>query len=146
VSTKGRAAVVIVLSVLFGVVIGAAGDHLFFIHGHRPPLRHTPEMDARFIGELDHRLALSAPQKEQIAQILKRSAEDFDRLFRETRPRIHARMLQQDQEIEQVLTPAQRETFRRMKPLGPGPGGPPPRGLGGPAGRPPDGPPPGDSR
>jgi len=60
-------------------------------------------MDARFIGQLDHRLGLSATQKEQVAGILKRSAEDFDRLFRETRPRIHARMLQQDQEIEQVL-------------------------------------------
>jgi Spy/CpxP family protein refolding chaperone len=139
VSTKGRAAAVILVSVLFGVVIGAAGDHLFFIHGHRPPLRHTPEMDARFIGELDHRLGLSTAQKEQIATILKRSAEDFDRLFRETRPRIHARMLQQDREIEQILTPEQRETFRTMKPLGPGPGGARPPGPGAP---PPDGPPP----
>jgi Spy/CpxP family protein refolding chaperone len=143
VSTKGRAAALIVLSVFFGFVIGAIGDHLFFVHGHRPPLRHTPEMDARFIGLLDQKLDLSPAQKQQIAVVLKRSAEDFDRLFRETSPRIRARMLQQNREIEQVLTPAQRETFRKMKPPGPGPGGPRPRGPGGP---PPDGPPPAESR
>jgi Spy/CpxP family protein refolding chaperone len=122
VSTKWRAATVILVSVLFGVVIGAVGSHLLF-HPHRPPMRHTPEMDARFIGALDRKLDLSPLQEQQVAAILKRSGADLEVLFRETRPRIRARLTQQDHEIESVLTPEQREKFRTMK--RPGSGMPP---------------------
>lgn len=111
-SPKSRAVVVVLLSVLLGAILGIAVDRALGRGGIRPPdPRKAGEHFARM---LDRRLDLTAEQKKQIETILQRHGEENEAIFRETRPRIHARMEQTDREIEAVLTPEQREKFRKL--------------------------------
>lgn len=89
-------------------------------------------------GPLDERLRLTPQQRDTIRRIVARDRAKADSLFREMRPRLRARFDSTTAAVEAVLTPEQREEFRRFReeqrerrrarrgwnrPRGPGPGG-----------------------
>jgi Spy/CpxP family protein refolding chaperone len=66
-------------------------------------------------GEMGDRLGLTAQQRDSIQRILERDRAKADTLFREMRPRLRARFDSTRSAIEAVLTPEQREEFRRIR-------------------------------
>lgn len=81
-----------------------------------------PRMDPRpfpNLKELQRRMALSAAQREQIAAIFAKYRGQIQEHLRQVRPPMHELMHQMRAEIEQILTPEQREQFQRLAtPLG----------------------------
>lgn len=66
-------------------------------------------------GPLDERLGLTPQQRDTIRRIVERDRAKADSLFREMRPRLRARYDSTSAAIEAVLTPEQREEFRRFR-------------------------------
>lgn len=66
-------------------------------------------------GPLGDRLRLTAAQRDTIARIVERDRRKADSLFREMRPRLRARFDSTTTAIEAVLTPEQRDEFRRWR-------------------------------
>lgn len=66
-------------------------------------------------GPLDDRLRLTPQQRDTIQRIVERDRHKADSLFRQMRPRLRARFDSTRTAIDAVLTPAQREEFRRFR-------------------------------
>jgi Spy/CpxP family protein refolding chaperone len=66
-------------------------------------------------GPLDDRLRLTPRQRDTIQRIVQRDRQKADSLFREMRPRLRARFDSTRTAVEAVLTPQQREEFRRFR-------------------------------
>ncbi|HEX2189555.1 MAG TPA: hypothetical protein VHG51_11685 [Longimicrobiaceae bacterium] len=66
-------------------------------------------------GPLDERLRLTPAQRDTIQRIVERDRARADSLFREMRPRLRARYDSTVAAVEAVLTPEQREEFRRFR-------------------------------
>jgi Spy/CpxP family protein refolding chaperone len=112
-SPRSRAALVIVLSLIAGAILGIAADRTVLQRvGRRPPdPRRAGEHFARM---LEHRLDLTDEQKAKVQAIISRHSDATEAIFRETQPRIHAQMEATDREIEALLTPEQREKFHEL--------------------------------
>ena len=109
-NAKVLAAIAIVITLVVGVVLGVVGDRLFLmIH---PPRRHSPQMIVR---HLAYRLDLSDQQRQQLTEIVTRHEQRIAALHESTRPAVQQELEQANREIEQILTPEQREKFARMK-------------------------------
>lgn len=142
---------------LLGMAAGVLATHLYYARQLQGP-GGPPMMAGRFFSHrLERRLGLTPEQKGEIDAILERTRRQADALRGELRPRVRELMEEANEEIEQVLTPAQREAWDELRrdhrrradqfllgppPHGPGHGpGPGP----GPGPRPRRRPPPGDS-
>jgi hypothetical protein len=80
-------------------------------------LRSPTDADRRAIrAELTRQLQLSPQQADTIDSIMNRRSGEFRALRDEMRPRVQQLVDAVHASIEQVLTPAQREQFRRMQP------------------------------
>lgn len=66
-------------------------------------------------GPLDDRLRLTPQQRDTIQRIVERDRQKADSLFREMQPRLRARFDSTRAAVEAVLTPQQREEFRRFR-------------------------------
>jgi len=64
---------------------------------------------------LADRLRLTPQQRDSIERIMERDRQKADALFREMRPRLRARFDSTRVAVEAVLTPEQREEFRRYR-------------------------------
>jgi Spy/CpxP family protein refolding chaperone len=96
---------------VLGVIAGGLATHLFY--AKQLPARGEP---GPFFGEFLRRgLDLSREQERQIQEILFRTRHEAAELRQELRPRVHELMEEATREIEQVLTPEQREAFARMR-------------------------------
>jgi hypothetical protein len=105
-----------------GVVLGVTLDrvimhnrmlHRFFGRGaHEPPLEMRHHMVRRLTRELD----LSEAQRALVDSILARQDSTLHELMRDLRPRFQELTSDTHTRIESVLTPAQLEKFRSMKP------------------------------
>ena len=98
-----------------GIAVGAMGTHVFYdrhlAHQERPhPGMHRPHMTDRLL----HRLRLTDEQQETIDDILERIHDEASDLRHDLQPRIHALMEHAHEEIEEILTPEQREKFKRF--------------------------------
>lgn len=135
-SPRLLAAVVVVLALVIGVVIGAVGSRRFMMQGRgefgrRPPFgfgargprSHGPSdrMRQRFASEL----GLSPTQIVQVDSIMSRSMTQREALDDSIRPRMRALLDSTRAQIERVLTPDQRQKFEAMhaRERGGGPGG-----------------------
>lgn len=79
-------------------------------------LRSPSEADRRAIrAELTRQLQLTPQQADTIDSIMNRRAGQFRALRAEIRPRVQQLVDDVHASIDQVLTPAQRERFRRLK-------------------------------
>ncbi len=80
-------------------------------------LRSPTDADRRAIRrELTLQLNLTAAQADSIDSIMNRRSGEFRALRAELRPRVQGLVDSVHESIEQVLTPAQRELFRRLQP------------------------------
>jgi Spy/CpxP family protein refolding chaperone len=137
---KRSAGLLAVLGVfVVGVAIGIVGTHLFYAQMMRRPSGPPGFMGRPFVERLESRLDLTADQRREIDEILRRSREEGENLRHEMQPRLRSLFDSTEAEIEAVLTPEQQEKFRQLREtqrghmdrfLGPGggrgPHGPPP--------------------
>jgi hypothetical protein len=80
-------------------------------------LRSPTDADRRAIrGELTRQLSLTPQQAATIDSIMNRRSGEFRALRAELRPRVQGLVDSVHASIEQVLTPAQRDVFRRLQP------------------------------
>lgn len=75
----------------------------------------TPEERRRIRNELARELKLTPAQDSAIDAIMMQRASEFSALREEIRPRVERLVSDVRSDMEQVLTPAQREHFRRLQ-------------------------------
>ncbi len=108
-SNKLLAAVALLITFVVGAILGVVGDRLWVImHPRRP----SPEMIVR---HLTYRLHLSDQQRAQVTDIVARHQQRIAAVTSATRPAVQQELEQANREIEQILTPEQRETFAKMR-------------------------------
>ena len=106
-----------------GVLLGAALDrflvHRRAVHGflggrgpHEPPL----EMRTHLVRWLASKLDLTDAQRTQVDSILTRQDSTLHLLMGEMRPRFEGLATETHAKIETVLTPGQRDRFRKLGP------------------------------
>jgi len=126
-----RALAVIVISaiILASVVAGVAIDRVLLrapaaptmladtgFHPLSSALRSpTPEERRRLRNELARELSLTPAQDSAFDAIMMQRAGEFSALREEIRPRVERLVSDVRSDMEQVLTPAQRERFRRLQ-------------------------------
>jgi hypothetical protein len=104
------AAIALVITFVVGAVLGVIGDRIWVtIHGGP---RHSPQMLVR---HLTYRLHLSDQQRAQVSEIVMRHQQRIAAITTTTRPAVQQELEQANREIEQILTPEQRETFAKMR-------------------------------
>jgi hypothetical protein len=113
---RRAAAVATVLGVfLLGAVVGALGTHVVHLDRRLGLPAGPPEFG--LVGAwLERRLDLTREQSERIEAILDRHHQEMFELRREMMPEFETRFTATVEEIEAVLTPEQRERFRRIHP------------------------------
>ncbi len=109
----GAVAAVLALFAL-GVIAGGLATHLFYAKNLGRPGR-PPWVPPKIFEEPLRGLDLSREQEHEIREILRRTRREAAALREELRPRVHELMEKAVREIEQVLTPEQREAFARMR-------------------------------
>ena len=125
---RSLAVVVIGAIMLAGVVAGVAIDRVLLapsaqavfpdtgFHPLSSALRSpTPEERRRLRAELSRQLALTPAQDSAFEAIMMQRAGEFSALREEIRPRVDRLVSDVRSDMEQVLTPAQRERFRRLQ-------------------------------
>jgi Spy/CpxP family protein refolding chaperone len=96
-------------------VIGIVGDRLLLFHRHQLVARGAFEASSsRIVDRLAHDLDLSSTQRAAVEQIVRRRHDRIGSIWTNVRPQVRSEMDQAHREIEAVLTPQQREKFRRM--------------------------------
>jgi Spy/CpxP family protein refolding chaperone len=115
------AGVVIVLVLLAGVAIGYFLHHAVqWRHGPPgfgvggPPSGPPPQLKSRMLERLDRELKLTPEQHTKIDSVLTRRETDLRALMAETRPRFDSIATRTRSEIQEVLTPEQREEFAKI--------------------------------
>jgi Spy/CpxP family protein refolding chaperone len=130
-AVPARAVAVVVIIAIIGasVVAGVAIDRVLLgrrsapamfpdtgFHPLSSALRSpTPEERRRLRAELSHELALTPAQDSAIDAIMMQRAGEFSALRDEIRPRVERLVSDVRSDMEQVLTPSQRERFRRLQ-------------------------------
>lgn len=112
------AAVTLLATFGAGAAVGAAVER-----GRAPAAPPAPAAESRpgarppvfAEGPLDGRLELTRAQRDSISLILTRDRARADSLYREFRPRLRSRFDSTAAAVEAVLTPEQREEWRRIR-------------------------------
>ena len=129
VPARSLAVVVMAAILVAGVVAGVAVDRLLLasrgrtavfpdtgFHPLSSALRSpTPEERRRIRAELTRQLALTPSQDSAFEAIMMQRAGEFSALREEIRPRVERLVSDVRSDMEQVLTPTQREQFRRLQ-------------------------------
>ncbi len=109
------AAVVVVVSLLTGVVVGIAVDRRVLVH--RGPFMvsrghwHGPIVP----GRLEHELGLTPSQSAAVDSVMRHRMAERDSLMAHTFPVMRALLDSTRIDIERVLTPEQRAKFEKMR-------------------------------
>ena len=125
---RSLAVIVIVAIIIASVVGGIAIDRVLLqapaptmladtgFHPLSSALRSpTPEERRRIRNELAKELNLTQAQDSAIDAIMMQRASEFSALREEIRPRVERLVSDVRSDMEQVLTPAQREKYRRLQ-------------------------------
>ncbi|MBA2627776.1 MAG: hypothetical protein H0U85_07165 [Gemmatimonadales bacterium] len=125
--SRGKAAALLVLVFLAGLLAGAAGMRVMgrgAFDGRRGP-RRGPDS---FVQMLTKELDLSAPQQDSVRAILARRTAAMDSMWREIGPRFETLKGTVRSDIRMQLTPDQQRKFaemnKRFDRMRPAPGGP----------------------
>jgi hypothetical protein len=115
-NTKTMAALVVVVALIAGAVLGIVGDRAWLWHMHRllPGPRAERFVAGRIVDHLDRELHFTPPQKSAVQQILDRHRARIDAISAAVRPQMRQEIDATNAEIEKVLTPEQRTKFRDM--------------------------------
>jgi Spy/CpxP family protein refolding chaperone len=123
------AAIVIGAIVVASVVAGVAIDRVLLRAPARPPMfadtgfhplssvlrSPTPEERRRIRSDLSRELNLTPAQDSAFDAIMMQRAVEFSALREEIRPRVERLVSDVRSDMEQVLTPEQRERFRQLQ-------------------------------
>jgi hypothetical protein len=115
---RGTAIALLVLAFLLGAVVGGLSFELLHLRrmvGWHHGVDGPPELGF-LVRRLERRLDLSPEQTRHVEAIVERARDDLWELRRQVAPRIHTRMEEARAEIEELLTPEQREELRRLGP------------------------------
>jgi Spy/CpxP family protein refolding chaperone len=126
---RWTAVIVIGAIVAASVVAGIAIDRVLLRAPTAPPMfsdtgfhplssalrSPTPEERRRLRGQLSRELALTPAQDSAIDAIMMQRAGEFSALREAIRPRVERLVSDVRTDMEQVLTPEQREQFRRLQ-------------------------------
>ena len=128
ISARPMAVVVLCAIVVASALMGAAIDRLILrrqpasiladsgFHPLSTALRSpTPDDRRRIRAELTRELGLTRTQDSALDVIMAQRAVEFSALREEIRPRIERLVSDVRSDLEQVLTPAQRDRFRRLQ-------------------------------
>lgn len=103
-------------ALIVGVFIGIAGDRFYLFRTGRFFPKRAADFAARHIVDrLDRELHLDAAQKVGIQKIVDEHHGRIEAAWNNVRPQVHREIAATNVEIERLLTPEQRETFKRMK-------------------------------
>jgi hypothetical protein len=109
--------VVVVVAFIGGLLAGIAGDRFYlFHHGRLFPGRRMTEFAARRIADhLDRELHFTAQQKSDVQRIIDQHHVRIDAIMTGIRPQVRAELDAANAEIEKILTPQQREQFKKIQ-------------------------------
>lgn len=113
--SKLHAALLLLLTLVTGIVIGVAADRLLLFGQHRLFPKHGVRVMTRHIAErLDRDLDLTPEQRKTIDQILERHRVKIEAAWDDIRPAMHRELDMTQREIEAVLRPEQKPEFRKI--------------------------------
>ena len=122
-STRTTAFVVVILAFVAGLLVGVAGDRLYF---HRMFPGRRDSGPGRIVERLNRELHLTPDQKSQVQKIVDAHRAHIESLMTNVRPEIRKELDATNAEIEKILTPEQRAEFEKMRARMPGRRGMPP--------------------
>lgn len=116
-STRTTAVFVVIAAFIGGLFVGIAGDRFYlFHHGRLFPPRQARDFAAhRIVDHLDRELHLSPQQRSQVQQIVDRHRTRIDSIMGGVRTQVRQELEVANGEIEKVLTPEQREQFKKIR-------------------------------
>jgi len=112
-TTNARAIVATLSLVLFGAVVGVATDRLWLAH-RRPTIVIDASHAQRFHALLDT-LGLSDEQRRAMDSVLAHFQQNVELSWQALQPDLTATIDSATQQIEAILTPEQRATFRAWR-------------------------------
>jgi len=122
-SPRAMAAVVVGVTLIAGILVGIGLDRTFF-RRPRPPfgpfavIRGGPNADSarmRMRADFARQLHLTPDQQARIDTIMQHRTAILDSIRKETMPQIRALIGATQAQIDSVLTPEQRDTFRSLR-------------------------------
>lgn len=121
-SPRAMAAVVVAVTLVAGILVGIGLDRAFFrphrlAFGPFVTIRRWPNgANARQVrASFQRQLHLTPEQQARIDTIMQRRMAVLDSIRKETGPQVRALIAGTRAQIDSVLTPEQRETFRSLQ-------------------------------
>ena len=122
-SPRAMAAVVVCVTLIAGILVGIGLDRAFFRRPRGPRfgafvVRGGPNADSarmRIRAEFGRELHLTPDQQARIDTIMQRRMAVLDSIRKQTMPQIRALIGATQAQIDSVLTPEQRDTFRSLR-------------------------------
>jgi hypothetical protein len=103
--------VALVVTFATGVVLGVVAAHVILLHGGPP----GPRSAAFLVKRLDRRLDLTPQQEAEVTRIIQRGHTRISAVWSNVHPQIRVEIDRTNDEIDRVLTPAQRAKFAEIK-------------------------------
>jgi hypothetical protein len=118
---------VVIAAFIAGLFVGMAGDRFYLFHHGRLFASRREFAAHRIVDRLDRQLHLSAQQKTEVQAIVDGHRRRIESLMTGVRPQIRQELDAANAEIDKILTPQQREQFKKFRMhVPPRRGGPPP--------------------
>lgn len=115
-SSVWRAALVVLFAFAAGIALGVVGDRAYlFFHERIVPRGGIEFMGRHLLKRLDRGLDLTDAQEAQARAIIDRHTKQMLEELTSVHRSMHAEFNATHAEIEKILTPEQREKFRRMQ-------------------------------
>ena len=115
-SLRWKAAALLIVCFVGGVVVGIALDRLTLLRQHRMlPKGGLQFASERIAGRLERELNLTDQQRAEVDRILSTRQVRTEEVWKSVRPAVRAEIERTDAEIEALLTPQQRERFHEIR-------------------------------
>lgn len=100
-----------------GMLVGIAGDRFYLFRQHRlfPSGPAAPFATGRIVEHLDRELHLTPQQKTAVQRIIDQHHVRIDGVMSGVQPQVRAELEAANAEIEKILTPQQREEFKKIR-------------------------------
>lgn len=115
--TRTTAVLALVAVFIGGLLVGIAGDRFYLYHHHRlfPSERMARFATRRIVDHLDRDLHLTPQQKSEVQRIIDQHHARIDAVMTGIQPQVRGELDAANAEIEKILTPPQREQFKKTR-------------------------------
>jgi hypothetical protein len=115
--TRTTAALSVIAIFIGGLLVGIAGDRFYLLHTRRlfPSDRGARFATRRIVEHLDRDLHLSSQQRIDVQRIIDQHHVRIDSVMSGIQPQVRAELEAANAEIDKILTPEQREQFKKMR-------------------------------